>query len=81
MRWRLFVMFVLVERFIDIDDIVRHLLQFEDDVHIVDSGGVVVLFVGDMLQVLRLEFVAEVVDFRLYIGHLHELVGGDIELF
>jgi hypothetical protein len=51
--------------FDDVDDIVAQLLTLVDDVHVDGSDGVVVEVVVDVVDVLRLELVAVVVDFVL----------------
>ena len=61
---------MLVHSLFYVDDIIAHLLKLENDIHVVHAGGVVVLLLGDVLHVLRLQFVAEVIDLVLHVGHL-----------
>ena len=51
----------------DVDDVVAGALEVRDDVHVVDAGLILVDAVVDVLDVLRAERVAHVVDFALLV--------------
>ena len=77
-RNHLFVVFFLIYRLLDVDDIVTHLLELGDCIHVVDTRQVVIYMPGYVQRILSFQVVAEVVDLRLDAHHLHELAVGDM---
>ena len=77
-RNHLFVVFFLIYRLLNVDDVVTHLLKLGDRIHVVDTRQVVIYMPCYVQRILGFQIVAEVVYFRFDTHHLHELAVGDM---